>query len=142
MPFQKVEFEFPDEEQEDTAIEIEDSGEVEIDISGKKTAEDYKEPEAEPEPEPEIEAEVEDDVEVEVYDDTPKADRNRKASEPPEDVTEEELENYSKKVQNRLKHFSKSYHDERRRSAAIFMPSFLASSTNSCSLRASSAWSI
>tara|TARA_X000001388_G_scaffold41146_1_gene28965 strand:- start:226 stop:1263 length:1038 start_codon:yes stop_codon:yes gene_type:complete len=114
MPFQKVEFEFPDEEQEDTAIEIEDSGEVEIDISGKKTAEDYKEPEAEPEPEPEIEAEVEDDVEVEVYDDTPKADRNRKASEPPEDVTEEELENYSKKVQNRLKHFSKSYHDERR----------------------------
>ena len=116
MPFQKVEFSFPDEEQEDTTIEIEDSGEVEIDLTGKKTAEDYKEPEAEPEPEPEIEAEVEieDDVEVEVYDDTPKADRNRKASEPPEDVTEEELENYSKKVQNRLKHFSKSYHDERR----------------------------
>jgi len=116
MPFQKVEFSFPDEEQEDTTIEIEDSGEVEIDLTGKKTAEDYKEPEAEPEPEPEpeIEAEVEDDVEIEVYDDTPKADRNRKASEPPEDVTDEELENYSKKVQNRLKHFSKSYHDERR----------------------------
>jgi len=104
MAFQKVEFEFPEEEQEGTAIEIEDSGEVEIDVSGKKTAEDYKEPEPE----------IEDKVEVEVYDDTPKADRNRKPSEAPADVTDEELENYSKRVQDRLKHFSKSYHDERR----------------------------
>jgi hypothetical protein len=104
MAFQKVEFEFPEEEQEGTAIEIEDSGEVEIDLSGKKTAEDYKEPEPE----------IEDKVEVEVYDDTPKADRNRKPSEAPADVTDEELENYSKRVQDRLKHFSKSYHDERR----------------------------
>jgi len=106
MAFQKVEFEFPEEEQESTAIEIEDSGEVEIDLSGKKTAEDYKEPE----PEPEVEAKVE----IEVYDDTPKVDRNRKPSEPPADVTDEELEEYSKRVQDRLKHFSKSYHDERR----------------------------
>ena len=104
MAFQKVEFEFPEEEQEDTAIEIEDSGEVEIDLSGKKTAEDYKEPEPE----------IEDKVEVEVYDDTPKADRNRTPSEAPADVTDEELETYSKRVQDRLKHFSKSYHDERR----------------------------
>ena len=104
MAFQKVEFEFPEEEQEGTAIEIEDSGEVEIDVSGKKTAEDYKEPEPE----------IEDKVEVEVYDDTPKADRNRKPSEAPADVTDEELESYSKRVQDRLKHFSKSYHDERR----------------------------
>ena len=87
MPFQKVEFEFPEDEQEGTEIEIEESGEVEIDITGKKTAEDYKEPEPEVEPEPEIE--VEDKVEVEVYDDTPKADRNRKPSEPPADVTDE-----------------------------------------------------
>ena len=108
MAFQKVEFEFPEEEQEGTAIEIEDSGEVEIDLSGKKTAEDYKEPEPEPEPE------IEDKVEVEVYDDTPKADRNRRPSEAPADVTDEELESYSKRVQDRLKHFSKSYHDERR----------------------------
>jgi len=104
MAFQKVEFEFPEEEQEGTAIEIEDSGEVEIDLSGKKTAEDYKEPEPE----------IEDKVEVEVYDDTPKADRNRTPSEAPADVTDEELESYSKRVQDRLKHFSKSYHDERR----------------------------
>ena len=108
MAFQKVEFEFPEDEQEDAAIEVEDSGEVEIDLSGKKTAEDYKEPE------PEVEPEVEDKVEVEVYDDTPKADRNRKPSEPPSDVTDEELADYSEKVQQRIKHFSKGYHDERR----------------------------
>ena len=108
MAFQKVEFEFPDGEQESTEIEIEESGEVEIDLSGKKTEEDYKEPEPEPEPE------VEDKVEVEVYDDTPKADRNRKPSEPPADVTDEELADYSEKVQQRIKHFSKGYHDERR----------------------------
>jgi len=106
MAFQKVEFEFPDEEQESTKIEIEESGEVEIDLSGKKTEEDYKEPEPEPE--------VEDKVEVEIYDDTPKADRNRKPSEPPADVTDEELADYSEKVQQRIKHFSKGYHDERR----------------------------
>ena len=106
MAFQKVEFEFPEEEQEGTAIEIEDSGEVEIDLSGKKTADDYKEPEPEPE--------VEDKIEVEVYNDTPKADRNRKPSEAPPDVTDEELDEYSKRVQHRLKQFSKSYHDERR----------------------------
>ena len=47
-------------------------------------------------------------------DDTPKADRGRKASDPPEEVTDEELEEYSDKVQKRIKHFSKGYHDERR----------------------------
>ena len=108
MAFQKVEFEFPDEEQESTAIEVEESGEVEIDLSGKKTAEDYKEPE----PEPEVEAKEE--IDIEVVDDTPKADRNRKPSEPPSDVTDEELADYSEKVQQRIKHFSKGYHDERR----------------------------
>ena len=60
------------------------------------------------------EAEEADSLEIEVVDDTPKADRGRKPSEPPEDVTEEELEDYSEKVQKRIKHFSKGYHDERR----------------------------
>ena len=41
-------------------------------------------------------------LEIEVVDDTPKADRGRKPSEPPEDVTEEELEDYSEKVQKRI----------------------------------------
>ena len=55
-----------------------------------------------------------DGLEIEVVDDTPKADRGRKTSEPPSDVTDEELEEYSDKVKNRIKHFSKGYHDERR----------------------------
>ena len=116
MPFQKVEFNFPNEEEQELVVEVEDSGAMEIDLSGKKTAEDYKEAEAEVEVEVEAEAEpeAEDEFDIEIVDDTPVADRNRKPSEPPSDVTEEELENYSKKVQNRLKHFSKSYHDERR----------------------------
>jgi hypothetical protein len=109
MGFQKVEFEFPDDKEE-KGLEIEDTSAVEIDLSGKKQADDYKEPE----PEPEVEVEAKEEVEVEVVDDTPKADRKRKASEPPEDVTEEELENYSEKVRKRIQHFSKGYHDERR----------------------------
>jgi hypothetical protein len=110
MPFQKVEYSFPDEEQ-DTSIEVEDSGEVEIDLSGNKTADEY----ADTPVEPEVEAKSEpDELDIEVVDDTPKADRNRKPSEPPTDVTDEELEGYSEKVRNRIKHFSKGYHDERR----------------------------
>jgi len=103
MGFQKVEFEFPDEKEENNDLEIEDSGAVEIDVSGKKEAADY---------EPEVEAKEE--IEIEVVDDTPKKDRNRKASAAPEDVTEEELENYSEKVRKRIQHFSKGDQDERR----------------------------
>jgi hypothetical protein len=54
------------------------------------------------------------DVEIEIEDDTPEADRGRKAAPPPQEITNEELENYSEKVKNRIKHFSKGYHDERR----------------------------
>jgi hypothetical protein len=54
------------------------------------------------------------ELEIEVEDDTPPEDRGRKPSEPPQDVTDEELENYSEKVKSRIKHFSKGYHDERR----------------------------
>jgi len=112
MAFQKVEFEFPDPE--DEKIEIEESGSVDIDISGKKTKEDFAEP-AESKDKPESKEDTsDDDFEVEVVDDTPKADRNRKPSEPPEDVTDEELEKYSEQVQKRIKHFTKGYHDERR----------------------------
>ena len=106
MAFQKVEFEFPDEKEEiSTEIEIEPSGEIEVDLSGKEpVVEAVSEPEPEPEPEPE----------VEIVDDTPEKDRNRTPSAPPEDVTDEELANYSDKVQKRIRHFSKGYHDERR----------------------------
>jgi len=112
MGFQKVEYNFPDEEGKKPDIEIEGSSAVEIDLSGK------------PQPEAENEAEVESveskghdddgDYEIEVVDDTPKKDRGRKPSEPPADVTDEELEEYSEKVRKRIQHFSKGYHDERR----------------------------
>jgi len=54
------------------------------------------------------------DVEIEVIDDTPEKDRNRKASDPPEEVTDDELQDYSEKVRKRIQHFNKGYHDERR----------------------------
>ena len=104
MPFQKVEYEFPDEVEESREIEIESSSAIEIDVSGK----------AQPEPEVAETEEEEEEYEVEVFDDTPKADRNRKTAEPPTDVTDEELEGYSEKVRKRIQHFSKGYHDERR----------------------------
>ena len=114
MAFQKVEFEFP--EDDDNKLDVEGTSAVEIDVTGKKTKEDF----IEVEEQPEVKAkeapadEDDDDLELEIVDDTPKADRGRKASEPPADVTDEELEDYSDKVRKRIQHFSKGYHDERR----------------------------
>lgn len=105
MAFEKVEFEFPDgdNDKEDLKIEIEgNKAEFESAEASRKAAEPKEE------------------VEIEVVDDTPPKDRGRKPSEPPEEVTEEELEGYSEKVRKRLQHFSKGYHDERRaKEAAI-----------------------
>ncbi len=113
MAFQKVEFEFPEDE-DDNKMAIEETSAVEIDITGKKTAEDFAADEA-PADKPKSKKDSDDDdLEIEVVDDTPKADRGRKPSEPPEDVTEDELEKYSEQVQKRIKHFTKGYHDERR----------------------------
>ena len=55
-------------------------------------------------------------VKVEVKDDTPAADRGRKPmTEPPEEVTEEELMKYKDvKLRDRLAHLNKGYHEERR----------------------------
>ena len=58
--------------------------------------------------------EEEEELEIEVVDDVPAEDRNRKPSTPPKEVTDEELENYSKKAAARMRHLSKGYHDERR----------------------------
>mgnify|MGYP003663186020 FL=1 len=102
MPFEKVEFEFPDPDREDGTIEVEPSSAITVDVSGDAPV---------PEPKPDT---SNNEIEIEVVDDTPKADRDRKVSEAPEEVTEEELEDYSDKVRNRIKHFSKGYHDERR----------------------------
>ena len=104
MPFQKVEFEFPHEGKENLDIDIEGSSAEEIDVTGKQAKA----------PAPSEVDSSDDGYEIEVVDDTPKADRNRKPSTPPDDVTDEELEDYSEKVRKRIQHFSKGYHDERR----------------------------
>lgn len=90
MPFQKVEFEFPDPDKPEA-----------------KQEEAPKTPETESK-----------EVEIEVVDDTPPQDRNRTPSEPPAEVTEEELNEYSDKVRKRIQHFTKGYHDERRKAEA------------------------
>jgi len=55
-----------------------------------------------------------DESDIEVVDDTPEKDRGREPSEPPSEVTEDELESYSEKTRKRIQHLSKGYHDERR----------------------------
>ena len=107
MPMQQVEFDFPDPDAKAAAVidveqEVSEPGlEIEgavgrVTIGKKKKTLKV------------------DDVEIEVVDDTPLGDRNKKPSTPPEEVTDEELENYSDKVKKRIQHFSKGYHDERR----------------------------
>jgi hypothetical protein len=55
------------------------------------------------------------EVEIEVVDDTPEEDRGRPPmKEPPAEVTDDELEQYSEGVKKRIQHFSKGYHEERR----------------------------
>jgi hypothetical protein len=62
-----------------------------------------------------IDFEVEGDAEIEVVDDTPEEDRGRPPmKEPPPEVTDEELAQYSDGVKKRIQHFSKGYHEERR----------------------------
>ena len=106
MPFQKVEFTFPEPDEDgasaedDTEIEVEPSSAVDVEVPSASPVQKAPDTTAE--------------IEVEVVDDVPKKDRNRSVSEPPEEVTDEELEDYSDKVRKRIKHFSKGYHDERR----------------------------
>lgn len=55
------------------------------------------------------------ETEVEVVDDTPAQDRGRTPmKEPPAEVTDDELSKYSEGVKQRIQHFSKGYHEERR----------------------------
>ena len=97
MAFQKVEYEFPDPDKgEEVEVEIEPTNEQKVEKPSN------------------VKKESNNELEIEIVDDVPEADRNRKPSEPPTEVTDEELEDYSEKVRNRIKHFSKGYHDERR----------------------------
>lgn len=64
-----------------------------------------------------VEFEIEGDskTEVEIVDDTPEEDRGRAPmKDPPAEVTDEELTQYSEGVKKRIQHFSKGYHEERR----------------------------
>lgn len=99
MPDTHESFKFPDET-DSSKQELEIVVETESDTS----TQDNKEPE--------------DKVDVEVVDDTPPRDRGRVESEPPSDVTEDELKEYSAKVRKRLQHFSKGLHDQRRAAEA------------------------
>jgi len=114
MPMQQVEYEFPDPEKEKNLQEVDipeqEPETPDVEIEGAVGRETIEKPSKQKEKQT-IEA---GDVEIEVENDVPPEDRGRKPSEPPEEVTNEELENYSDKVKNRIKHFSKGYHDERR----------------------------
>ena len=91
---EKVECEFPDEKEE-------------------------KEAKAAPEKEVKEEQAAAPEEDIEVIDDTPEEDRGRTPlKNPPEDVTEDELNQYTDSVRKRLQHFSRGYHDERRRAEA------------------------
>ena len=110
MPRENVEFEFPDPDKDEASQEVEVDiveEDAPLEVEGAVGREDMKSAKDKNV----IQA---GEVEIEVEDDTPEADRGRKASPPPDEVTNEELENYSDKVKNRIKHFSKGYHDERR----------------------------
>jgi len=64
---------------------------------------------------------VDDDsnIEIEIADDTPEEDRNREPLEGAEEVSEEELSQYSTKVQKRINEMNRKYHDERRAKEAM-----------------------
>lgn len=98
MALETLEFKFPHERPKAPVAEEK----VEFELEGT--------PEVVVEPSP---AEK-DDIDLEIIDDTPESDRGRSPAEPPSEVTDAELENYSEKVRKRIQHFSRGYHDERR----------------------------
>lgn len=113
MPMEKVAFEFPDPDRDTSQdVKMKDDGTAEIVIEGRRDPFENV-PDKGDKAAPKAKDD-DDDVDIEVVDDTPKKDRGRKPSTPPEDLTDEELENYSEKVKKRLQHFSKGYHDQRR----------------------------
>jgi hypothetical protein len=68
----------------------------------------------------EIDIDAEGDVDIQIEDDTPEKDRFAKPLEQDvEDPSDEEIENYSKDVQSRIKKLTHARHDERRAKEAI-----------------------
>lgn len=91
--FEKVEFEFPHEKEEKSSRE------------GSKVVATNEE-----------KSEKLQENDIEIVDDTPPEDRNRKPmTNPPKEMTDDELEKYDESVKARIRHFTKGYHEERRR---------------------------
>ena len=112
MPRQNVEFEFPDPDKDEGAHEVEvDLAEAEaaLEVEGAVGREEIKSAKKT------VKA---GEVEIEIEDDTPPEDRGKEPT-PPEDISEDELSDYGKKVRKRLKAISKTYHDERRAKETI-----------------------
>lgn len=114
MPMQKVEFEFPDPDKAamaDSGVKETENGNFEITIEGRPS-----DIEAKTDAVSKKAREKEDDVDIEVVDDRPEDDRDKgKLKKKPMELTDEEMESYSERVRKRLQHFSKGYHDERRK---------------------------
>jgi hypothetical protein len=86
---EKTEFEFPDEAEENPRK----GGRV---VASEPDVDDEK-------------------PEIEVVDDTPPEDRNRRPmTDPPKELSDEELDKYDESVKQRIQHFTKGYHEERR----------------------------
>jgi hypothetical protein len=115
MPMEKVSFEFPDPDRDTSKdIKMKDDGSAEVVVDGRRDPfADVPDRDEAAKPASK-KKDDDDDIAIEVVDDTPKKDRGRKPSTPPDELTDDELESYSDKVKKRLQHFSKGYHDQRR----------------------------
>ena len=107
MAMQQVEYEFPDTDSKSTAVtvDLEDKEDNSLEVEGAVGREDMKSP---------VEESQSEELEIEIEDDTPEADRGRRPSKPPKEVTDGELKDYSDVVKSRIKNLSKGIHDERR----------------------------
>jgi hypothetical protein len=101
MPFQKVEFEFPDEKEESTEIEIEPSSAEVIGKGGKQNSN-------------EVEVDVEPEVEVETPAKQVANSDNDDDEDLPDEPTKEELDGYSKKVNKRIAKLTAQRREEAR----------------------------
>jgi hypothetical protein len=82
---------------------------------------EFEFPDEKGEAEDKVNVQAEEKDEIEIVDDTPPEDRNRKPMvEPPKEFADDELAKYDASVQQRIKHFTKGYHEERRAKEAAF----------------------
>lgn len=110
MPFQKVEFEFPDPEK----AELADQGVTETENGNFEVAVEGRESEKAAAKEESKAKKAKEEIDIEVVDDRPQSDREKRKSKAPMELTDEEMQDYSERVRKRLQHFSKGYHDQRR----------------------------